>query len=414
MVDLLVIGGGAAGFFGAIAAAGAAAADSRRPFRCLLIEQGRDVLAKVRISGGGRCNVTHAEFDSAALVAHYPRGRRELLGPMHRFAPGDTMAWFEDRGVALKIEADGRVFPVCDDSAAIVDALVGAARASGVEVRLKTRLLGLAPVGDGAGYAVETSGGRLSAKRVLLATGSSPAVYRLLASAGIPVVDPVPSLFTFNLPGAAPLRELQGVSVTDAVIELPGLPYRTQGSLLVTHWGLSGPAVLRMSALAAVELHGANYDHPVRVDWLGTGFAETRDYLVAARRQSPKATLRQDLALGLPKRLWNYLVARAGLSLDQRWADLRAEQLDALAAAIAADPYDMQGQTRFKEEFVTAGGIARTAVDFRDFSVKGWPGLHVAGEVIDIDGITGGFNFQAAWTGGYLAGRAIGAAHHES
>ncbi len=426
MFDLIVVGGGAAGYFGAISAAEAFRAAGLSAPRICILEQGRQVLTKVRVSGGGRCNVTHAEFDPKAFAAHYPRGRRELLGPLNRFGPGDTMAWFADRGLALKIEDDGRVFPVSNDSASVIEVLSKSVEKLGIEVRTSVKLLGfqritlaklldeetrnsesIAGVAENVvGFELETSLGRLSAKQLLLATGSAPSIYQMLGELGIPIVAPVPSLFSFNLKAPA-LTELQGLSMPDASLKIEDLPYQTRGSLLITHWGLSGPAALKMSAAAAIELHQLQYQAQVLVSWIGSGFAETREYLRSTRVQSPKSTLRSDLALGLPKRLWAHLVERAGLLPDARWADLRAEQLDALARALTADTYPMHGQTRFKEEFVTAGGIELSAVDFRTFGIKGWTGLHAAGEVLNIDGVTGGFNFQAAWTGGYLAGKAI-------
>ncbi len=407
MYDLIVVGGGAAGFFAAITAAQKALS----PLRTLILEQGRDVLQKVRISGGGRCNVTHAEFDPRALTAHYPRGRKELRGAFHRFAPGDTMDWFERAGVPLKVEGDGRVFPASDSSESIIAALTTAVGRAGVEVRLSSKV---ASVERGAaGFAVRLiSGERLSAKQLVLATGSSPTPYGWLRALGLPVVAPVPSLFSFNIKHPA-LHGLMGLSMPDAKVELPGLPYATQGSLLITHWGLSGPAVLIMSARAAIDLHAVRYRHPVVVSWTGATLADQLAYFQSGRTQAGKATLRSDLALGLPKRLWEYLVTRAGLDPQLRWGDLNKQQMTSLARTLAADRYDIDGQTRFKEEFVTAGGLGLEALDFRTFGVRDVPGLYVVGELLNIDGATGGFNFQAAWTGGHLAGTSVAQVHDE-
>lgn len=401
MYDLIVVGGGAAGFFAAISAA----EDASAPVRTLILEQGRDVLQKVRISGGGRCNVTHAEFDPRLLTTHYPRGARELRGAFHRFAPGDTIDWFERAGVPLKVEADGRVFPVSDSSESIVTALTSAACRLGVEIRLSSKVESIDRTPQGFAVRLLT-GQSLTAKQLVLATGSAPKPYAWLRRLGLPVVDPVPSLFSFNIKDAD-LHALMGLSMPDAKVTLPGLEYETQGSLLVTHWGLSGPAILKMSAKAALELYEVRYRHPVLISWTGAILGDQLDYLRSGRVQSGKATLRSDLALGLPRRLWDYLVMRAGVPAESRWADLNKAQLLRLATALAADRYPIDGQTRFKEEFVTAGGLALEALDFKRFAVKATPGLYVVGELLNVDGVTGGFNFQAAWTGGHLAGRAV-------
>ena len=405
MYDLIVIGGGAAGYFAAIQAA----ESSPRPLRAVILEAGSQPLRKVRISGGGRCNVTHAEFDPAELVTHYPRGPRELRGPFSKFAPGDTMAFFENRGVPLKIEDDGRIFPVSDDSASIVDALQRAAREHRIEVRTKTPVTSLtpAPPHDGQWLVGLRDGSRLPAKRVVLATGSVGGGYRLAASLGLDLVDRVPSLFSFNV-AQSDLHDLRGLSVPDGHVRLEGLSVRTRGPILITHWGLSGPAVLRASAEGAVGLHALDYRTDFRVSWTPTDDAdEMLAYLEHARREAGGRTLRFDVGLPLPRRLWRYLAARAGCREDWRWADLTAEQLHSLAGTLTADRYRMAGQTRFKEEFVTAGGIDLREVDFTRFALRRFDGLYAAGEVLDIDGVTGGFNFQAAWTGGSLIGRAV-------
>ena len=409
MYDLVVIGGGAAGFFAAIQAAEHAG----RPLSALVLEAGRRPLQKVRISGGGRCNLTHAEFDPRRLVTHYPRGSRELRGPFSKFAPGDTMAWFEGRGVALKTEADGRVFPVSDDSASVVRALTEACDLHGVERATRSAVSALDRDDASDAWAVSLrGGGRLAAKRVLLATGSAPGGYRLAAALGIALVDPVPSLFSFDVPEPR-LRALSGLSVPDAEVSFDDLPYRTRGPLLATHWGLSGPAVLRASAEAAVDLHARDYEAGFRVSWTGATRDDVVDYLAHARRRAGRRTLGFDVGLSLPKRLWHYLVDRAGCALAERWADLSAPQLARLADVLSADRYRMRGQTRFKEEFVIAGGIDLRELDFRTFAIKRHRGLYAAGELLDVDGVTGGFNFQAAWTGGFLAGRAIAASLRE-
>lgn len=405
MKHLIVVGGGAAGFFAAIHAAQAITDGGLRP-RVTILEQGRRPLQKVRISGGGRCNVTHAEFEPRALAAHYPRGARELLGPLTRFGPGDTMAWFADRGVDTKIEADGRVFPVTDDSQSIVGALTREADALGITLRLCAKATSVTR--REGGFAVRLQNGEvLTSRRLLLATGSAARGYEWLEGLGAPVVSPVPSLFSFNIDDAT-LHDRQGLSVGDARVRLDGFDAETRGSLLVTHWGLSGPAVLKMSALAALHLCAKDYRTTAYVSWTGAAADEVDDYLHAARRSAGGTTLSRALGLPLPKRLWSLLVQRSGVPATRRWGDLTGADLTAIVNAVAADAYEIRGKTRFKDEFVTAGGLDLRALDFRRFEVRDRPGLFAAGEVLNIDGVTGGFNFQAAWTGGYLAGLAVG------
>ena len=402
--DVVVVGGGAAGYFGAISAAEFAS----RPLRILVLEQSKRTLQKVRISGGGRCNLTHAEFDPGELTKAYPRGQLELLGPFTKFAPGDTMAWFEDQGVSLKIESDGRVFPLSDDSESIVQALNGGLRKHNIALRTQQKVTGvrardkfweLGLLGDV----------RLSAKQVLLATGSAPSVYRWLDKLGVKLVDPVPSLFTFKV-DLPTLHELAGLSVNEVRIRLPQQQVETRGPLLITHWGFSGPAILRASAEAAVDLYHKGYKTCFSVSWTHSTPAEALQYIEHCRKQIGKQELQSGAHLELPKRLWRYLIERADLAGNTRWADLTKADLLRLSEILANDSYDMSGQNRFKAEFVTAGGIDLRELDFRSFSLKRYPGLYAAGELLDIDGITGGFNFQAAWTGGYLAGKAIAAA----
>jgi len=358
MYDLLVIGGGAAGFFGAISAADHA----DRKLKIAILEQSKRVLQKVRISGGGRCNVTHAQFDPKELVKAYPRGKKELLGPFTKFAPGDTMAWFEERGVPLKIEEDNRVFPESDSSQSIIDTLVSGAKKHQIEIRTLHKVTNIHANADSSFTVQFQKENSLSAKHLLVATGSGPKGYAWMERLSIKLIDRVPSLFSFNVLDSK-LHELQGLSVPLAHVQLEN-GKSTTGSLLITHWGFSGPAVLRLSAEAAIELHQCDY----------------------------KAS---------------YLIKRAGLDVDRKWASITKIELTKLSSVLSADKYELNGQTRFKEEFVTAGGVELSMIDFRSFQVVSRPGLYIAGELLNIDGITGGFNFQAAWTGGFLAGRAI-------
>ncbi len=398
----IVIGGGPAGFFAAISAR---REDPATPV--VLLEQGAEVLRKVRVSGGGRCNVTHACFDPRELMAHYPRGARELRGPFHHFGPAETVAWFTDEGVALKTEDDGRMFPVSDSSATIVDALTAAARRAGVEVRLRSAVGALRREGDG--FACELADGALlRASGVVLATGgrtsagAGPGGYDLAAGLGHTIVEPIPSLFTFKC--RAPL--LEGLAGVAAEVRVAAAELEAAGPLLITHKGVSGPAVLRLSAWGARALHGLGYAFELTVDWLpGSGDAES--VLQQRIRSHGKRGIAGDNPTALPARLWAALVRTSGIPEQGRWADLGREPRQRLAAALKATVLPVAGQTPFKEEFVTCGGVALGEVDFRNMASRVCPGLHLAGEVLDVDGITGGFNFQNCWTTGWLAGRGL-------
>lgn len=400
----IIVGGGAAGFFAAITAAEAAP-----DLAVTVLERGPEFLAKVRISGGGRCNVTHACFEPAELIRHYPRGGRELRGPFHRFQPRDTVEWFARRGVELKTEADGRMFPVTDRSATIVDCLVAAARKAGVELR--TGVGADAAVRRPAGgFAIRlVGGGALEADRLMLATGGcrGPAGGLLAEGLGHTLVPPVPSLFTFEIPDPG-LKALAGLSAADAEVSVPGTALRARGPLLVTHWGLSGPAVLRLSAWGARDLHARDYRFAVQVNWLADWSAERLAAEIDGRRREQGARRVANGPLGgIPGRLWEWLVRGAGLDAEARWSNLSRPATDALVRRVRATSLDVTGKSLNKDEFVTCGGVRLADVDFRTLESRVCPGLHFGGELLDIDGVTGGFNFQAAWTTGWLAGQAM-------
>ncbi|GAB4473433.1 MAG: NAD(P)/FAD-dependent oxidoreductase [Elainellaceae cyanobacterium] len=403
---ILIIGGGAAGFFGAIAAA-----EACPRARVTLLEAAREPLGKVRISGGGRCNVTHACFDPAALVQHYPRGGKALRGAFTRFQPQDTVAWFQRRGVALKTEADGRMFPTTDDSATIVDCLVRAAEAAGVRVKPGAAVTAVRRNEQGFGVQLR-AGGMLRGDRLLLATGSSPQGHRIAQSLGHTLEPPVPSLFTFNVPEPA-LRELAGVSIESAQVTVKiadQKPLTQTGPLLVTHWGLSGPAVLKLSAWGARALHDCGYRAIAQINWLPTLSPNAlRQVLQQTKADWGKRVIRAAAPpkISLPRRLWNYLGDRAQIAPDQRWADLSKTQLNRLLQELTQSQHAVSGKGVFKDEFVTCGGVSLKQVDFKTMESRICPGLYLAGEILDIDGVTGGFNFQSAWTTGWLAGRAI-------
>ncbi len=409
--QVIVVGAGAAGVFGAIACAEAAPSATVH-----LFEAGREPLAKVRISGGGRCNVTHACFDPAVLVNHYPRGSRALRGPFTQFQPRDTIAWFQQRGIALKTEADGRMFPTTDDSATIVEGLLGEVRRLGITLHRGMAVTGITPKvegADGSGFTVTVKGeAPWRCDRLLLATGSSAMGYRLAQSLGHSLVPPVPSLFTFNVADPA-LHALAGVSVEDVALTLPlaeGKPLKQRGPLLVTHWGLSGPAILKLSAFGAVGLHRRRYRANLQINWLpDLSQDQVRQTLLNLKQTQGKRRLISFSPFpALSRRLWHYLIQqRVGVDRDLTWANLSKGQLQALVTELTQGCYAIAGRGVFKDEFVTCGGVALKEVDFTTLESRRCPGLHLAGEILDIDGITGGFNFQNAWTTGWLAGQAM-------
>jgi len=406
---VVIVGGGAAGFFAAITCA-----ENNPAAQVTLYEMTANPLAKVRISGGGRCNVTHACYDPSKLIAHYPRGGRELRGAFHHWQPRNTVAWFESRGVPLKTEPDGRIFPVADDSLKIVDCLQRTARAAGVSLRLRLGVRSVQRAEDGGGLArfrvTLTDGSPVECERVLIATGGNRASVgpAIAESLGHTIEPPVPSLFTFHID--APLIDgLSGISVANAALTVPGAkPLRSEGPLLITHWGLSGPAVLKLSAWGAREFAASNYQFALRVNFVP---AHTRDSLRAELGKLRTTLSRRQIAranpFALPSRLWERLVLTCGVPESLVWANLSNSQRDKLAEALCATELTVRGKSMNKDEFVTCGGVRLRDVNFKTMESRLCPGLHFAGEVLDIDGVTGGFNFQAAWTTGYLAGRAM-------
>lgn len=403
-LNVLIVGGGAAGFFAAITAK-----EENPAAHVTLLEGGPNFLSKVRISGGGRCNVTHNQPDPAALIRNYPRGGRALLGPLSRFGQRETVAWFESRGVPLKSEADGRMFPTTDDSQTIIDCLVQAARRAGVDVRSRAPVTGV-QAAPGGGFDVSLRDGtQFRADRLLLATGGAPAGYRWAQELGHTIEPPVPSIFTFQIEDPR-LRDLAGVSVQQARVRLDGLKLAHEGPLLVTHWGLSGPAVLRASAWGARELHQHAYKLGLTIDWRpDLNQEQVGRMLLQHKEQQARRHVLASEPFDLPQRLWRALAGAAGAVEGLRWADASKGLLAALTTEVHAGRYQVVGKGVFKEEFVTCGGVRLKEVDFKTMESRLLPGLHFAGEVLDIDGVTGGFNFQSAWTTGRLAGLALAA-----
>ena len=416
---IIVVGGGAAGFFAAITCAEAAP-----DVEVTVLEHGPRFLDKVRISGGGRCNVTHACFDARELTARYPRGGKALLAPFLKFSARDTMAWFESRGVKLKTEADGRMFPVSDSSQTIVDCLLNTAKAAGVKLRPNCGVESVAKVADGFKVVTHVNDGAqgtarpteksseiLACDRLLLATGGcrAAAAGQLAVSLGHSLEPPVPSLFTFHI--ATPwLRELAGVSIEPVEVSVPPTKLRERGALLVTHWGLSGPVILRLSAWGARTLHDLNYQFPLQINWLPQLHVEAIATELQSRRKAQSARLVVNTPIApLPARLWEQLVLAAGIARDTRWAALSRAAQHRLVQQLIRTELPVTGKSMNKDEFVTCGGVRLGEVNFKTMESRICPGLHFAGELLDIDGITGGFNFQAAWTTGWIAGKAMAA-----
>jgi predicted Rossmann fold flavoprotein len=401
---VVVAGGGAAGFFAAIACAQAAP-----DVAVSLLEKGPQFLSKVRISGGGRCNVTHAGFDAREFAAHYPRGGQALIAPFKSFQASDTVAWFESRGVKLKTERDGRMFPTTDSSQTVIDCLLGEAKAAGVKLALNRGLESVTKRPDGQFELTLADGETLHCDALLLATGGCrvAAQGQLAVSLGHTLEPPVPSLFTFHL--EAPwVRELAGVSVKAVEASVPGTRLRERGALLLTHWGLSGPVILRLSASGARELHGFDYRFPLCLNWLPDLSAEALAAEFESRRSSRAARFVVNTPIApLSARLWAQLARAAGIPGDTRWAALSRAGRHQLVQQLHRTELPVTGKSLNKDEFVTCGGVRLSEVNFKTMESRLCPGLYFAGELLDIDGLTGGFNFQSAWTTGWLAGQAM-------
>lgn len=398
--QIAIIGGGAAGFFAAITAAEAAP-----HARVTIYERSKQTLAKVKISGGGRCNVTHSCFDPAKLATHYPRGSRELRGAFHRWQPQDTINWFAERGVTIKREPDGRMFPTTDDSQTIIDCFHQAARNAGVQLRKEC---GVKSITHQSSFIIHLSDDtQASADKVLIATGSLKAstLTRALEALGHSIEPLAPSLFAFNLADKR-THGLSGLSVQNASVRTSDKKSTQTGPILITHRGLSGPAILRLSAWQARALQDENYHFDVSINWLGA-VSENQLREQFNRLRKGKTQVKTKIFEQIPRRFWERLVEVCGIAEDQKWAQLPKDKETALIQELVAGRYAVQGKTTNKDEFVTCGGVNLKEIDFKTMESRLVPGLHFAGECLDIDGITGGFNFQAAWTGGRLAGLAM-------
>jgi predicted Rossmann fold flavoprotein len=401
--DLIVIGGGAAGFFGAIQAA------TMKPgLHVLILEKSTKILSKVRVSGGGRCNVTHACFDSLKLSRHYPRGEKSLRNIFKLYDATHVVEWFESKGIRLKTEEDGRMFPVTDSSQTIIDCFIGEA------LKMKIKIEMGEPVGkinqNEKEFTVQSLTGKtFVAKKILIAMGGNPQVqsYDWIASLGHTVVPPIPSLFTFN-DVEKKFMDLMGVAIEQAEIRIAGTKFSQQGPVLITHWGLSGPAVIRLSAWAAQYLHQTGYQFTVLVNWAGsTSEEDIRMQLLQHKKIKGKQKVISNPLFSLPQRLWLRICELSAIEENKIWAELPQKNINRLIEFIIRCPFHIKGKTTFKDEFVTCGGVDLQEIDVETMESKKVPGIYFAGEVLNIDGETGGFNFQAAWSTAYLAAKAI-------
>lgn len=397
---VVVVGGGAAGFFGAIACA-----EADPNCRVILLEKARQVLAKVRISGGGRCNVTHSCFDPAVLIQNYPRGGKELRGAFSRFQPRDTVQWFESRGVELKTEADGRMFPITDSSETIISCLMQQMKESGVELWTERGVVDCVKTDK---FLLTLSNGEsLECDSLLVASGSSPKVSVWLEKLGHTLEAPVPSLFTFNIPHS-PLHDLAGISVPKAKLSLEELGLQQSGPLLITHWGFSGPAVLKLSAWGARLLHAKDYKTTLKINWLPDLSSDELKHLInECRQNSPARLVSNECPVDLPKNLWKTFLEMSKVPAELRWSAFSKQHLQDVVKTLQAGVFQIDGKSTYKDEFVTCGGVKLSEVDFKTMESKKCPRLYFAGEVLDVDGVTGGFNFQNAWTTSWLAGKAM-------
>jgi len=397
---IAIIGGGAAGFFSAIHAA-------NEKNEVHLFEKSNKLLAKVRISGGGRCNLLHDCPYPSELIKAYPRGGRSLKKPFGKFAYKEARAWFEDQGLELKVESDGRVFPVSDNSQSVIEVLERAAYSAGLKVHLGKELRSIRK--EGLTFQLEFRGGEVQQfDAVVLAMGGQPKLkaFDFLKNLDLTIVPPVPSLFTFNVPDS-PMKELQGLSVPMAWVQVPGTNWKQSGPLLITHWGFSGPAVLKMSAWQALDFQERNYQFPILINWINLSEEEARTQLKGHFEGHPAKAVQNSRCFELPTRLWRKFLQLAQIPMDKANRDLSKKELNRLLEFLVRSPFQVHGKTTFKEEFVTAGGIDLREINLQSYSLKAHPGLYAVGEMVNVDGITGGYNFQHAWTSGYLAGKSI-------
>jgi predicted Rossmann fold flavoprotein len=392
--DIIIVGGGAAGFFTAINIV-----EKNPKTKLAVLERGNEVLTKVRISGGGRCNVTHACFEPNELVKFYPRGEKELLGPFHQFCSGDTVEWFSNHGVELKIEDDGRMFPVSNSSQTIIDCFLESAKKLGITILTGQSVQSIFKKENL--WKIETPTENYIVEKLILATGSNPKIWEMLQTFGLAIVNPVPSLFTFNIKDVR-IKELPGVSA-NVSIKVKDTKLISTGPLLITHWGMSGPAVLKLSAWGARILFDKNYQFSIFINWLNDVETEECEKILKELKQgNAKKTVSKKSPFDFPNRLWESLILASTISVETKWADLTKIQLQNLAQQLTNSCFQVNGKSTFKEEFVTAGGIDLKEINFKTMESKLYQNLYFAGEIVNIDAVTGGFNFQNAWTSGFI------------
>lgn len=397
--DIIIVGGGAAGFFTAINIA-----EKNKNLKIAILERGKEVLSKVRISGGGRCNVTHACFVPNDLVKFYPRGEKELRGPFHQFCSGDTIEWFQKHGVELKIEEDGRMFPVSNSSQTIIDCFIESTNKLGIQVLTGQSVQSIFQTEEF--WKVETNKETFACQKLIIAAGSNPKIWELLSGLGHKIVPPVPSLFTFNIKDTR-IKDLMGLSAI-ATVKIKDTKLSATGPLLITHWGMSGPGILRLSAWGARILSDKNYQFTIIVNWLNEiDFEEAIATIKHLKNEHSKKTIIKKSPFDFPNRLWESLVLAADITEETKWADLTKKQIHSLAEQLTNGSFQVNGKSTFKEEFVTAGGVDLKEINFKTMESKIVPNVFLAGEVLNIDAITGGFNFQNAWTNGFIIADAI-------
>ncbi len=406
-LKIAVIGGGAAGFFAAINLK-----DFLPQAEVVIFEKTTKVLSKVKVSGGGRCNVTHACFDPNELIEFYPRGKKELRGPFHQFMSGDTIEWFANRGVELKIEEDGRMFPISDNSQDIIDCFLNECKIKKIQIVLKTEIKSIQIKTDKLLLEIENKENQLFDKVIIASGGNSKlSAYQWISELGHQIIPPIASLFTFNLSSSKEknsITQLMGLSVPHAVVKLSNSQFISEGPLLITHWGMSGPAILKLSSFAATYLQQKSYQFEFEVNWLGDlDFDEVIELMLEYKKDHPKRNVSKHKMVAVPSRLWDYFIEESKVRTTANWADLSKKEMEDLAHILNAQKFKANGKTTFKEEFVSCGGVDNKEIDFKTMQSKIVPNLYFAGEVLNIDALTGGFNFQSAWTTAYIAAKSI-------
>ena len=399
MKKVIIIGGGASGFF-------TAANIDTKLYDVTILEQNSDVLQKVKISGGGRCNVSHACFDPRELVQFYPRGNKELLSVFTKFQPGDTMNWYEEHGVALKIEDDNRIFPESNSSQSIIDCLVNECRKKNVKILTKQTVTEILPQENG--YKIHTTDQNYFADYVVFSTGSSPKAFKLLEKLGHQIIAPIPSLFTFNIKNEI-LKDLMGTSFQNVNIEIPKLNLEESGSLLITHWGLSGPAILKLSAWGARELAALKYQFEIIVNFIGTASEDALEIFKNFKENEPKKSIGQAKIFDITNRFWQRILFVFGIDTTKQLANINNKEMQKIIENLCCCRMNVTGKSTFKEEFVTAGGVDLKEMDFKTMKSKKLPNFYISGEVLNIDAVTGGFNFQACWSEGWLIAQDLNA-----